>query len=163
MDNQDENIVEGEIADSAEGYVEPKEEGSSPSENNSTSSPQAVSLSLENLIKGHISTLTRLKSEIAEHNNTLNNILDNDPTYKQHAEEAKKATKTKTATKAEIMKRPEVMQVAQKIKAGREEYKDQSQTLSQLLAEYQRTTGLDSIETEDGKVRKIVTTAKLVS
>ncbi len=74
---------------------------------------------------------------------------------------AKKATKVKTATKSEIMKRPDVMQVANKIKEAREESKDQQTTLSELLAEYQRSTGLDSIELEDGKIKRIVMTAKL--
>lgn len=147
----DEEVVEGEI-------------GETP---NSTSTPKdnqaTVSLSLENLIRGHLSTLEKLKNEIAEHTDTLNNIFENDMTYKEHAEVAKKATKIKTGTKSEIMKRPEVMQVAQKNKALREDAKEQQQTLSELLSEYLRTTGLDSIETEDGKVKKIVTTAKLVS
>lgn len=122
-----------------------------------------VSLSLENLIRGHLGTLEKLKVQIAEQSDMLSNVLLNDATFKQHEEDAKKATKVKTATKAEIMKRPEVMQVSNKIKAAREELKEQQQTLSELLAEYIRTTGLDSIEMEDGKIKKIVTTAKLVS
>ena len=151
-----EDVVEGEVeeTDAAMGSTHSINSGQA-------SSPQAVSLSLENLIRGHLSTLTRLKTEISEHMDTLNNILENDPTYNLHSEEAKKATKVKTATKAEIMKRPEVLQVANKIKSARQEYKDQQTTLSELLAEYQRTTGLDSIETEDGKVKKIVMTARL--
>lgn len=147
----EEAVVEGEI----------QEEPSATSDNNPNQA--TVSLSLENLIRGHLGTLDKLRVQIAEHSDTLNNILENDPTYKEHAETAKKATKIKTGTKSEIMKRPEVLQVASKMKASREEYKEQQMTLSELLAEYQRTTGLDSIEMEDGKVKKIVLTAKLVS
>lgn len=147
----DDEIVEGEV----------DEAQSSPSSMSQDAS--TVSLSLESLIKGHLSTLDRLRVEIGEHTDTLNNVLENDPTYKQHAEDAKKATKVKSATKSEIMKRPDVLQVANKIKAAREEIKEQQTTLSELLSEYQRTTGLDSIETDDGKVRKIVMTAHLVS
>jgi hypothetical protein len=150
------NILEGNTEDISETVNMASDNKSTSPENQA-----AVSLSLENLIRGHISTLTRIKNEIAEHNDTMNNILDNDITYKQHAEEAKKATKVKTATKSEIMKRPDVRQLADKIKAAREEVKEQGQTLSELLAEYQRSTGLDSIELEDGKVKKIVVTAKL--
>lgn len=148
----DEEVVEGETVD------ETSSQPMSATENAAT-----VSLSLENLIRGHLGTLEKLKVQVAEQTDMLNNVLANDPTYKQHEEDAKKATKVKTATKAEIMKRPEVMQVSNKIKAAREEQKEQQQTLSELLAEYQRTTGLDSIEMEDGKIKKIVTTARLVS
>lgn len=148
----DEEVVEAETVE------ESSSQPMSVSENAAT-----VSLSLENLIRGHLGTLEKLKVQVAEQSDMLNNVLANDPTYKQHEEDAKKATKVKTSTKAEIMKRPEVMQVSNKIKAAREEQKEQQQTLSELLAEYQRTTGLDSIEMEDGKVKKIVTTARLVS
>ena len=143
----EEAVVEGEI-----------EETSTASNDGAT-----ITLSLENLIRGHLGTLEKLRVQIAEHSDTLNNILENDSTYKEHSEEAKKVTKIKTGTKAEIMKRPDVMQVAGKMKAAREEMKEQQMTLSELLAEYQRTTGLDSIEMEDGKIKKIVMTAKLVS
>lgn len=144
-------VVEGEIQD---------EQGVAP---DNKPNQATVSLNLESLIRGHLGTLEKLRVQIAEHSDTLNNILDNDPTYKQHAEEAKKAAKIKTGTKAEIMKRPEALQVASKMKAAREELKEQQMTLSELLAEYQRTTGLDSIETEDGKVKKIILTARLIS
>lgn len=151
------NVTEGPMGD-VEEVVEEAQQVTSSSENQAS-----VSLSLENLIRGHLSTIERLKKEIGEHTDTLNNVLANDPTYAQHDEEAKKAIKQKTATKAEVMKRPDVMQVNSKIKAAREDIKEQAQTLSELLAEYARSTGLDSIETEDGKVKKIVLTAKLVS
>lgn len=148
----DEEVVEAEVVD-----VNSDQATSS----NPANDAATVSLSLENLIKGHIVTIGKLKSELAEHNDTLNNVLENDPTYKQHAEDAKKAAKVKTGTKAEIMKRPDVLQVANKIKVAREEYKEQQQTLSDLLSEYQRTTGQDHIELENGQVRRIQTTSRL--
>lgn len=145
-------VVDGETVEETSSVTMSKEENAA-----------TVSLSLENLIRGHLGTLEKLKLQIAEQSDMLSNVLLNDATFKQHEEEAKKATKVKTATKSEIMKRPEVLQVSNKIKAAREEMKEQQQTLSELLAEYIRTTGLDSIEMEDGKIKKIVTTAKLVS
>lgn len=154
----DNNLIKSVDSEAVDGEVVEEALSTEPVTSNNAAT---VSLSLENLIKGHLGTLSKLREQIAEQNDMLNNVLENDPTYNQHSEEAKKATKIKTATKSEIMKRPEVMQVNSKIKAAREEYKEQQQTLSELLAEYQRTTGLDSIETEDGKVRKIITTARL--
>lgn len=157
------NITEGPMGDDASETIDIASETTSENPSDSSGQAASVSLSLENLIRGHLSTIERLKKEIGEHTDTLNNVLANDPTYKAHDEEAKKAVKQKTATKGEIMKRPDVMQVNSKIKAAREEIKEQAQTLSELLAEYARSTGMDSIETEDGKVKKIVLTAKLVS
>lgn len=149
----EEMIIEGEPLDQDTDTT-----SSSPRNNSAT-----VTLSLENLIRGHINTIGTLKNEAAEHNDTLNNILLNDATFKEHEEAAKKAIKVKTATKGEIMKRPEVLQVSNKLKAAREEIKEQQATLSDLLTEYQRSTGLDSIELDNGQVKKIRTSATLTS
>ena len=145
-------IVDGETVEESSSVSVSKEDNAA-----------TVSLSLENLIRWHLEKKEKLKVQIAEQSDMLSNVLLNDATFKQHEEDAKKATKVKTATKSEIMKRPEVMQVSNKFKAAREEMKEQQQTLSELLAEYIRTTGLDSIEMEEKKKKKIVTTAKLVS
>lgn len=146
-------VIEGEIdtADSENSSVAPEQ-------------PTAtVSLNLESLIRGHLASIDKLRLQTKELNDTINNILANDSTYKQHSDAAKEATKVKSGTKSQIMKRPEVMQTVNKLNEARAELKDQQATLSDLLAEYQRTSGQDSIEMEDGRVKKIVFTAKLVS
>lgn len=121
-----------------------------------------VVLSLENLIREHMRNAKKLKEQVSEQTEMLNNVLENDPTFMQHADEAKKAAKVKTATKSEILKRPEVMQVTNKIKSAREELKEQKQTISELLGEYSRTTGLDSFEMENGKILKIIAQYKFI-
>lgn len=135
-----------------------------PGEIDTVEQPTAtVSLNLESLIRGHLASIDKLRLQTKELNDTINNILANDSTYKQHLDAAKEATKVKSGTKSQIMKRPEVMQTVNKLNEARAELKDQQATLSDLLAEYQRTSGQDSIEMEDGRVKKIVFTAKLVS
>lgn len=162
MDNPTNNIIKSTDEEMIiEG--EPVEQDSDISSASSRNNQATVTLSLENLIKGHINTIGTLKNDAAELNDTLNNILLNDSAYKEHEEAAKKASKVKTATKAEILKRPEVMQTSNKLKAAREEIKEQQATLSDLLTEYQRTTGLDSIELDNGQIKKIRTSATLTS
>lgn len=154
MDNNqsEPEVIEGEISpeDSSVDSVEPQ--------NTAT-----VSLNLESLIRGHLTSIDKLRVQVKELNDTINNILSSDPTYKDHSDKAKEASKVKSGTKSQIMKRPEVMQTVGKLNEARMELKDQQATLSDLLAEYQRTSGQDSIEMEDGRVKKIVFTAKLVS
>lgn len=145
-------VIEGEIsaADSETTGETPQNKGT-------------ISLNLESLIRGHLASIDKLQLQSKELNETINNILANDPTYKEHSDKAKEATKVKSGTKSQIMKRPEVMQTVNKFNEARAELKDQQATLSDLLAEYQRSSGQDSIEMEDGRVKKIVFTARLVN
>lgn len=125
-------------------------------------SQAAAFLSLENLIKNHLATIDKLQKDTRELQEAVTNILANDPTYKQHEEQAKEAARIKGNTKKEILKRPEVAHTAQKLKETQEELKDNRVTLSELLQEYQRQSGQNTLETEDGRVLEIVSTSKLV-
>ena len=110
-------------------------------------SQASVLINLEQLIKSHISGVDRLKEEVTKHKGMLDDILANDQTYKEHTERAKEASKIKAATRAQIMKQPQVAELAEKVKS---------------LKEYQRMSGVNEIEGEDGEVREIVYVAKLI-
>jgi hypothetical protein len=68
----------------------------------------------------------------------------------------------KSATKQQIMKRPDVIRIAEKMKGMKEEMKETQATLSDLLQEFQKVSGSNVIEREDGQVLEIVSTSKLV-
>lgn len=128
----------------------------------SQNNDSTILLSLEQLIKSHITRIDKLKDELKKHKEMLNSILDNDSTYKEHSQKAKEAARIKSKTKQEILKQPQVAQINEKVKNSRFESKELSQALSDYLREYQKMTGVNEIEGEDGEVREIIYTARLI-
>lgn len=121
-----------------------------------------VLLSLETLIKNHISRIDKLQEEAKKQKEMLDDSFNNDPVYKEHAEKAKEAAKVKGATKLQIAKQPSVSQLTAKVKDMTSELKELRNSLSDYLKEYQRMSGATEIEGEDGEFREIVSTVKLV-
>lgn len=121
-----------------------------------------IILNIENMIKTHVSSLTRLKVEIKKHAEEIEDSFSNDSTYKLHAEEAKKAAKQKSLTKSQITKNPSVAQLVEKMKEMRTQVKELNGALSDYLREYARLSGSTEIEDEEGNVWNIAYSAKLV-
>lgn len=126
------------------------------------SADPTVLTDLENLIKGHISGIDKRKDELKKNKEMLSDILVNDPTYQEHEKTAKEANKVKSATKMQLLKAPNAAQLVSKIKTEISEVKEMDTALSDYLREYQRMTGSNEIEGDDGQVREIIYVAKLV-
>lgn len=125
---------------------------------------QAVTLlNVEGLIKGKLTSIDTLRKQLGEEKETLENIFTNEPTFKEHSEQAKEANRVKAVTKKEIMKRPDVSRVALKIKELSQEVKELNEELSEYLQEFSRLSGgVNVIQGDDGKIHEIVYVAKLV-
>ncbi|KKU83439.1 hypothetical protein A2973_03440 [Candidatus Gottesmanbacteria bacterium RIFCSPLOWO2_01_FULL_49_10] len=121
-----------------------------------------VLTSLESLIKEHIKTIDTNRKELKKVREMLASTLTNDETYKLHEEEAKKAAKVKAATKQELLKLAENRLLADKAQELTSQIKESDEALSEYLREYQRISGSNEFETDDGEVREIVYVAKLV-
>lgn len=119
-------------------------------------------LTIESSIKEHMSQIEKLGEELKPVKEMLNDYLDNDPTFRERTELAKKATQLKTQTKQLLLKQPNAVQLVEKIKTMKEEQKGLQEALSYYLREYQRLTGANEFEGSDGELRQIVYTAKLV-
>lgn len=117
---------------------------------------------LTGLINGHIAGLERERESLSKLTEMLNDILSNDAGYKEAADKAREVAKEKAKTKANILQQPTAHDLAFKIKDGRIEIKQLSLELSGFLTEYQKLTGSNEFEGEDGEIRRIVYTAKLV-
>lgn len=117
---------------------------------------------IEEMIKTHISQIDNLKEEIDKHKDILDDIFINEETYQEHDKLAKEAARVRTTTKQQILKRPDVADLSNKIKVLRSERMELREGLSDYLREYQRLSGSNEIEGEDGEVREIVYVAKLV-
>lgn len=121
-----------------------------------------VLVSLESTIKQHIRIIDQNKSELKKVREMLASALANDETYTLHDEEAKKAAKVRAATKSELMKLGSNKTLSEKAHGLAAEIKESDEALSEYLREYQRISGSNEFETDDGEVREIVYVAKLV-
>lgn len=74
-----------------------------------------VLINLESMIKSHISAIDKSQEELSKHKEMLDDILNNDLTYKEHSEKAKEANKIKANTKAQILKQPQAADLSNKI------------------------------------------------
>jgi hypothetical protein len=144
-DTADDKIVDADVVDST------------PTDNQAT-----VLKSLEEMIKKYITRFDVLKIELKKQKETYDDSFLNNPTYLENFEKAKAAEKSLSVTRKSIASQPSVIQIALKLKSMRDEYKETDQSLSDYLQEFQRLTGANEIEGEDGKIRDIVNKAKLI-
>lgn len=121
-----------------------------------------ILINMESLIKGHISTIDKLNEEAGKLKSMLDDIFNNDPTFKEHEKLSKEAAKVKQNTKAQILKRPQAADLDRKVKDLKSEIKENQASLSDYLQEYARMSGVNEIEGDDGEVREIVYTARLI-
>ncbi len=152
--SEDQNISESEDQNS--------DLSDTPISSDLSGSDASVLLNMEGLIKNHIASIDKLGEEQKKLKEMLDDIFANDPTYQQHVEKAKEATKVKTATKLEILKQPQAADLNLKIKSLKSQIAEQQDALSDYLGEYQRMSGLTEIEGEDGEMHQIVMVAKLI-
>lgn len=131
-------------------------------DNNGTDDASVV-MNMESMIKTLIASQERLKEQLEKHQDLLDAIFDNDTTYQEHSAAAKEAAKIKSATKQQILKQPQAADLANKVKTLRSELKENKASLSDYLREFQRMSGINEIEGNDGEIREIVFTAKLVN
>ena len=117
---------------------------------------------IEEMIKTHMSQISELAEEASKYKDMLDDIFTNDETFKEHDKLAKEASRIKSNTRKEIMKRPDAADLANKLKAVKSQQKELREGMSDYLREYQRLSGSNEIEGEDGEIREIVYTAKLV-
>ena len=121
-----------------------------------------ILINLESMIKSNLSAIDRLQEELKKHKGVLEDIFNNDPTFKKHSDEAKEATRIKTNTKQQILKQPQAADLNNKVKTMQSELKEMQGALSDYLQQYAEMSGVTEIEGEDGEVRQIVYKAHLV-
>lgn len=162
-------VIEAEVVeDGAEGESEKGmnvkvTDATSTSNVSGEGSDQATALlSLEELIKNHIESIDKMRDEIRQVREMFEDSFGNNPTYREHTERAKKASKEKNSVRQQIVKQPSVATLAQKMKDLRFDMSEQAKTLSDLLQDYHEQTGATQIEARNGQLMEIVSTAKLV-
>ncbi len=121
-----------------------------------------ILINLESLIKSNLSAIERLQVEVRENKGILDDIFNNDPTFKKHSDDAKEAVRIKTNTKQQILKTSQAADLNNKLKTMQSELKEMQGSLSDYLQQYATMSGVNEIEGEDGEVRQIVYVARLI-
>ncbi len=119
-------------------------------------------LSLDATIKEKIERIEKLREEIRPHKEMLNSYLENDDTYREATALAKKASANKSEVKKRLLGTPQGKDLSSKVETMSSDIKEEEESLSDLLREYQKTTGSSEFEGSDGELRQIVLQARLV-
>lgn len=119
-------------------------------------------LKIEEMIKSYLSQINQLQEEITKRKEMFDDTFVNDQTFQEHDKAAKEASRIRSATKQQILKRADVADLFNKLKELKAERKELQQGLSDYLREYQRLSGSNEFEGEDGQMQEIVYIAKLV-
>lgn len=130
--------------------------------NDDVADNSSIIMNMESMIKNTLQGIETAEGELGKYQDLLDNIFENDSTYKEHDEQAKAAAKVKSATKQEILKQPQAGDLNNKIKTLKSEIKENKSSLSDYLREFQRMSGINEIEGKDGELMQIVYTAKLI-
>ncbi len=122
----------------------------------------ALMVDMENLIKNHITAIDNLNSEARKYKEMLDDILAANEPYQALLKKANDASAEKNKQKSEVLKQPHAKELNAKIKELKSDAKEKAEALSDYLQEYQRISGVDEIEGDDGELRKIVYSARLI-
>lgn len=144
------DTIEGEVVEVA----------GTPSMTDGENAAQTI-ISLTNLINANLGEIEHLREDAMKHKEMLDSVLENDATFKEHAEKAKEAARIKTNTKKEIFKRTDVKHVVDKLNEVKENLKETQEELSNYIQEYSQLSGQNYFEAADGTVQEIVYVAKL--
>jgi hypothetical protein len=119
-------------------------------------------LSLESLIKNYLSQIENLKKEQRQQRQILEDAFENDAVYREHNEKVKEANRLRLETRRQILNQPALKEIREKLEEMRDQVKEQEEILSDYLLQYQKMTGINEIEGDDGEIRIIVNVARLV-
>lgn len=128
-----------------------------------SSNSEAMSLvNIDNLIKNHLQKIENLTEEVKKHTEMLEDILINSEVYAIAHDKAKDATREKSKTKAELLKEAHSAELAAKVRNMKSELREHRDSLGFYVGEYQKLSGANQIEDNNGEIRDIVSTTKLV-
>ena len=92
----------------------------------------------------------------------IDDTFGNDAVYKEQEVKAKEAVGVKSATKQQILLQPALVETRERIDDLRIQIKEAEEVLSDYLIQFQKSTGFNEIEANNGETLIIVNHAKLV-
>ena len=117
---------------------------------------------LTTIINRYEADMKKTKDDLKIQNGMMRDAIEGDAAYHELDIQMKDLKKKMNEIKQRIMKTPAMEAVVAKIEEKKEELKDAKEMLSGYLEEYQRVTGTNVIEGENGEIKEIVSEHKLV-
>lgn len=165
-ENPDSNIEDANVSETTRTEAlqgDPYLDGTVSTDETIAGSSEVNSLfAIQGLISSHLGKIQAIQDEMARLTEMFNSILENSETYNEVAEKAKEAALAKNNAKKEVLKHPQAMELANQIKELKAQMKDFKSALSDYLVQYRLLSGQDTLEDENGEVRQIISSAKLV-
>lgn len=117
---------------------------------------------LTTLINRYEADMKKMRDNLKIQSGMLRDAVEGDAAYHELDMQSKDLNKKKTAIKQNVMKTPAMEAVVAHIEEYKSELSDAKEMLSGYLEEYQRVSGTNIIEGENGEIREIVPVYKLV-
>ncbi len=119
-------------------------------------------VALENLIKSKVESIGKLSDELKKKNEMFVDSFNNNPTFRDHNEKVKEATRARMSVKSEISKMPDVARLKKEVEDMRFDIKKKKKELSDFLLDYKTKTAATQLELFNGEVVNLVETVKIV-
>ncbi len=119
-------------------------------------------LNLEQMIKGYLSDIERIRSKLKSQKEMFNQSFEQDKDYSEVEVQYKQLTKKKNEAKEKIVKSDAVSAVKMEVSNLQFELKEAQQALSDYLNKYVQVTQKSEFIGPDGEAFQIVRTARLV-
>lgn len=126
-----------------------------------TASMNAIELA--SVINRYAADIEKSKADLKDKNSMFKDAFENDAEYHELNAKVKDLNKTKNGAKQRILKQPSMEVLVAQINDIKSELKDAQDMLSGYLEQYQKVSGTNIIETDDGKIREIIPVFKLVN
>jgi len=120
------------------------------------------SIELTSIINRYAADIDKAKADLKEKNSMFKDAFENDAEYHEQNAKVKDLNKVKNAAKQRILKQPAMEALTAQILDLKSELRDLQDMLSGYLEQYQKVSGTNIIETEDGNIREIIPVFKLV-
>lgn len=114
------------------------------------------------LINRYEADMKKMRDNLKIQSGMLRDAVEGDAAYHELDMQSKELNKKKAAIKQNVMKTVAMEAVVAKIEEYKGELNDAKEMLSGYLEEYQRVSGTNIIEGENGEIREIVPVYKLV-
>lgn len=125
-----------------------------------TSSMNVIELTA--IINRYAADIDKVKGSLKEKNAMFKDAFEGDAKYHEQDVKVKDLNKLKNAEKQRILKTPAMEALTAQVNDLKMEIKDMQDLLSGYLEQYQKVSGTNVIETEEGEIREIVPVFKLV-
>lgn len=126
-----------------------------------TASMNAIELA--SVINRYAADIDKTKNDLKDKNSMFKDAFENDAEYHELNAKVKDLNKKKNGAKQRILHQPSMEVLTAQINDLKSELKDAQDMLSGYLEQYQKVSGTNIIETEDGKIREIVPVFKLIN